>query len=258
MVSPTTKILGSVLALGLAASLTLYSLALSFSESVRSERGTFAHFVTITEPVIRSFPVYGAANELEYHFGCGDGPKLPDQAISYRSRLPVEELSRPHAAAYRILTAATPSDSAFSLVSLTGTAARPSTLTSQPPPPTPLMFTPRFGSTLRRITRPDKLPHHHDFLHFFRSQESSESHALDSRFPPPGMRVHFGSLIISEMRSRKESHLVCPRAKSKPPSTTFSKNTTSKDTFEATINIPTRSAYPSTMKRSEAPLPTAF
>src|SRR5688572_218906 len=75
-----------------AACLFLYALKLGFTESLYSRRGSFAFFVTITEPVIRTFPVLDPTSDPQYHSGCGDGPKLPDQAISYRSRLPNSEL----------------------------------------------------------------------------------------------------------------------------------------------------------------------
>ena len=83
---------GAVLLLCIGGCLLLYALKLSFTESLYSQRGSFAHFVTITEPVIRTFPLFDATSEPQYHSGCGDGPKLPDQAVSYRSRLPTSEL----------------------------------------------------------------------------------------------------------------------------------------------------------------------
>jgi len=95
MASPTTKRLiwsGVVLLLAVGGCLFLYALKLGFTESLYSQRGSFAHFVTITEPVIRRFPLFGATSEPQYHSGCGDGPKLPDQAISYRSSLSTSEL----------------------------------------------------------------------------------------------------------------------------------------------------------------------
>src|SRR5690606_23377981 len=54
--------------------------------------GSFAFLVTVDEPVIRDFPTHGAIGEPLYHHGSGDGPKLPDQALSYRSRLPAAQL----------------------------------------------------------------------------------------------------------------------------------------------------------------------
>ena len=85
--------LGVVLALGLGGWAFLYTLRLWFTESLYSERGSYAFFVTITKPVIRSFPVREPEGEVEYHSGCGDGPKPPEQGVVYRSRLPVAELT---------------------------------------------------------------------------------------------------------------------------------------------------------------------
>jgi hypothetical protein len=95
MASPTGKRfiwLGVVSFVCVGAFLLLYAVKLGFSESLYSQRGSFAFFVTITEPVIRSFPAPDTVSEPQYHSGCGDGPKLPDQAISFRSRVPSAQL----------------------------------------------------------------------------------------------------------------------------------------------------------------------
>jgi hypothetical protein len=83
------------------ACLFLYALKLAFTESLYSRRGSFAFFVTITEPDIRAFPVLDATSEPEYNSSCGDGPKPSSQSISYRSRLStpeILELAQRHAA----------------------------------------------------------------------------------------------------------------------------------------------------------------
>jgi hypothetical protein len=96
MALPTIKRLilsAGALLVGVGGCLFLYALKLGFTESLYSQRGSFAHFVTVTEPVIRSFPVLDPTNEPQYHSGCGDGPKFPDQAVFYRSRLSAADLS---------------------------------------------------------------------------------------------------------------------------------------------------------------------
>ena len=82
----------TILFLCVSACLILYTVKLWFTESLWSRRGSFAFLVTISEPVIREFPTLEVIGEPQYHSGWGDGPKLPDQAIFYRSRLPVAEL----------------------------------------------------------------------------------------------------------------------------------------------------------------------
>lgn len=72
--------------------LGLHVLRLGFSESLYPTRGSFAFFVTITEPVIRDFPSPDAVEAPVYHYGVGDGPKPPDQSVSYRSRQPAVAL----------------------------------------------------------------------------------------------------------------------------------------------------------------------
>lgn len=82
---------GALLLVGLAW-LGLHVLRLGFSESLYPARGSFAFLITITEPVIRDFPAPGAIEAPVYHYGVGDGPKPPDQSVSYRSRLPAAAL----------------------------------------------------------------------------------------------------------------------------------------------------------------------
>jgi len=62
-----------------------------FRESVYCQRGTWDFRVGITEPVIARFPTPSATSE-EFHWGCGDGPKPPDQTITFDSRLPVSNV----------------------------------------------------------------------------------------------------------------------------------------------------------------------
>jgi hypothetical protein len=64
---------------------------LDLRESVYCQRGSWDFWVGITEPVIKSFPAPSAASS-EYHWGCGDGPKPPDQTIAFKSSLPVAEV----------------------------------------------------------------------------------------------------------------------------------------------------------------------
>lgn len=95
--------LGALLFLALIPCFLDHVLSLFFSESLYSRRGSFAYFVTIHEPLIRSFPILQATSEPLYHSGCGDGPKLPDEAIVYRSRLSAADLvtrMRPHIASH--------------------------------------------------------------------------------------------------------------------------------------------------------------
>jgi hypothetical protein len=84
--------LGALLFLAVSVCLLVHVLSLLFSESLYSKRGSLAYFVTIQEPVIRTFPILQAIGEPLYHSGCGDGPKLPDEAILYHSRLSVADL----------------------------------------------------------------------------------------------------------------------------------------------------------------------
>lgn len=100
--------LGALVFLALVLCLGLHILRLLFTESLYSRPGSFAFFVTINEPVIRGFPVLQPIGEPLYHSGCGDGNKLPDEAVSYRSRLSVADLIarvRPHIASHGFLPA---------------------------------------------------------------------------------------------------------------------------------------------------------
>ena len=63
-----------------------------FRESVYCRRGSWDFWSGINDPVIKCFPILQAVSEPEYHWSCGDGPKLPSQAVSYRSNLPAIEL----------------------------------------------------------------------------------------------------------------------------------------------------------------------
>jgi len=84
------KSLGILLLLG--AAFLLLVIFSGFSESVTCHRGTWNFFVGISEPVIRDFPTASATTEVEYGWGCGDGPKAPEQSVSYNSKLPASEL----------------------------------------------------------------------------------------------------------------------------------------------------------------------
>jgi hypothetical protein len=65
---------------------------LGFRESVYCRKGSWDFWSGVTETVIKQFPTPQAVSVPNYHFGCGDGPKRPDQAVSYRSRLSTAEL----------------------------------------------------------------------------------------------------------------------------------------------------------------------
>jgi hypothetical protein len=71
----------SLIALG---AIAFYSASLVLSESVYSNRGTFAYWLTISN-VIKGVPEIRPIQPPRFYSSAGDGPKLPESAVSYRS-----------------------------------------------------------------------------------------------------------------------------------------------------------------------------
>ena len=98
-VSIRRKLIISTLVVSLLGAALLWFALDGSRESVYCQRGTWDFWTGITEPVIKNFPTPKNVSGLGYHWGCGDGPKYPDQAVYYRSSLSVSELlalAQPH------------------------------------------------------------------------------------------------------------------------------------------------------------------
>jgi hypothetical protein len=83
-------ITGAVL-LAIFLGLALYSASLLFSESLYSSRGSLAYWLTISS-AIKSVPEIRPASSARFYASAGDGPKLPESAVSYRSLASAEEV----------------------------------------------------------------------------------------------------------------------------------------------------------------------
>ncbi len=77
-------------ALGIAA-LAFYSLQILFDESMYTSRGTYSYWIAVSS-VIRNVPEVGAVGEARFHASPGDGPKLPDSTVTYRSQAPPDQI----------------------------------------------------------------------------------------------------------------------------------------------------------------------
>src|SRR5690242_6719089 len=71
----------------------LYIASLLLSESLYSTRGSFAYWLTISS-VIKAVPEIRPTAPPVFYSSAGDGPKLPESAISYRSAAEPAEITR--------------------------------------------------------------------------------------------------------------------------------------------------------------------
>jgi len=81
-----------VLALIAMGAIAFYSASLMMSESLYSSRGTFAYWLTISD-VIKGVPEISPIEPPRFYSSAGDGPKLPESAVSYRSSADVGVVS---------------------------------------------------------------------------------------------------------------------------------------------------------------------
>jgi hypothetical protein len=70
-------------------SLGVYTVALLLSESVYTQRGTYAYFVCIS-PTIKHVPNPQSLGDVRFYHTPGDGPKLPQDEVSFMSAAPRE------------------------------------------------------------------------------------------------------------------------------------------------------------------------
>ena len=77
------KSLGA-LATGVVIVVLAYSASLLVAESVYSNRGSFAYWLTISR-VIKNVPEISPADTPRFYSSAGDGPKLPESAVTYRT-----------------------------------------------------------------------------------------------------------------------------------------------------------------------------
>jgi hypothetical protein len=63
-------------------------------ETVYCYRSSLDFYFGITERVIRHFPTPQSTSQPRYHFGCGDGPKPPDQTVVFESALGTDALKQ--------------------------------------------------------------------------------------------------------------------------------------------------------------------
>ena len=62
-----------------------YVLTLALSESLYTERGSFAYYLLIPD-VIQDVPLVDVVGGVTFHNSAGDGPKPPSSSIEYHSR----------------------------------------------------------------------------------------------------------------------------------------------------------------------------
>ena len=79
----------SLIAMG---AIAFYSASLLMSESLYSSRGTFPYWLTISD-VIKGVPEIRPIEPPRFYASAGDGPKLPESAVSYRSSADVAIVS---------------------------------------------------------------------------------------------------------------------------------------------------------------------
>ncbi|MCS7026603.1 MAG: hypothetical protein NZV14_17540 [Bryobacteraceae bacterium] len=70
-----------------------YLLYLATAESLYTKRGTPAFWFAISR-VIRETPTPGALEPPLYYSSAGDGPKLPESAVHFRTSAPAAEVER--------------------------------------------------------------------------------------------------------------------------------------------------------------------
>ena len=70
-----------------------YSMSLMSSESVYSKRGSFAYWLTISR-VIKEVPEINPSGTVQFYASAGDGPKLPESAVAYRSHSRPDDILR--------------------------------------------------------------------------------------------------------------------------------------------------------------------
>jgi hypothetical protein len=86
-------LLVTVIVVTVVGGIAFYSASLLLSESVYSNRGTFAYWLTISD-VIKNVPEVEPTETPRFFSSAGDGPKLPETAISYRSSADIVRVSR--------------------------------------------------------------------------------------------------------------------------------------------------------------------
>src|SRR5262245_3481624 len=71
----------------------LYAASLLFKESLYSSRGSFGYWLTISS-VIKSVPELSPTTPPRFYSSAGDGPKLPESAVTYSSSAARDDLER--------------------------------------------------------------------------------------------------------------------------------------------------------------------
>lgn len=67
---------------------------IAFNESLYVEPYTLDYYLAINSKIIRDFPSIEIVGERTFHYGCGDGNKLPSNAVSYHSRASTQKVWR--------------------------------------------------------------------------------------------------------------------------------------------------------------------
>jgi hypothetical protein len=95
MAEPMSKRTVAISAITIAVILgaAFYIVSLLLSESLYSSRGSFAYWLTISS-VIKSVPEVSPTSSPRFYSSAGDGPKLPESAVTYRSSAAAPEITR--------------------------------------------------------------------------------------------------------------------------------------------------------------------
>jgi hypothetical protein len=103
-----------IVAVGVAAIVAIasYGASLRLSESLYSTRGSFAYWLTISS-VIKGVPAVDAVDGPRFYSSAGDGPKLPESAVTYRSRAPSEDIAQKLDAYFRAAGYSKQSDGSY-------------------------------------------------------------------------------------------------------------------------------------------------
>ena len=64
---------------------TAYIFYLGFQESYYCKAGSLPYYILVRSKTIRNFPQLSVVGDVLFHSGCGDGPKYPDNGVSYAS-----------------------------------------------------------------------------------------------------------------------------------------------------------------------------